>query len=112
MIENLSLVELTQKAEQAFTKINGDTSDTKESNAQKQAQLATFLDEYKEIVDKWANIEMNVQLMINYKEEIVQKTSSVSSKEFVEELFTNWIKINSSPSVENLELIEDRFYFA
>lgn len=55
------------------------------------------------------HVELKIE---NYKEEIIQKASNVSSKEFVEELFTNWIKINSSPSIENCRPIESRFYCA
>jgi len=80
LLESLSIVELSKKAETAFNTINAGTEDRQERATQKEAQLVKFYDEYVEMLEKWANMETNIQLMTNYKEEIVYPTKELVNR--------------------------------
>jgi len=80
LLESLSIVELSKKAETAFSTINAGTEDRQERATQKEAQLVKFYDEYVDMLEKWANMETNIQLMTNYKEEIVYPTKELVSR--------------------------------
>ena len=53
------------------------------------------------------HIELKIE---NYRDEILSKVINTPNKKFVQELFDNWIKINSYPNVIKFEKINKSYY--